>query len=238
MRITSLTARLDQIPSFEAGDLPDEVQALLDDQRTQITALQSEIETATSAANEIKEVASAQIATAEQIKAEADEAAKRAEARGGLNTLRDAIANGGGFAEALPLIAPSVEVPEALSVVADTGVETMQSLQNAFPAIARQALSTSARAEAGEGVGDRLKLFVSDQLGARSLSPIEGDGADAVLSRAEAAVKSGDLDGAIELVAALPEPAGEAFTDWLANAQARIDAQSAVGALTDALGAD
>jgi len=42
-----------------------------------------------------------------------------------------------------------------------------------------------------------LKLFFQDQLSARSLSPQEGDSADAVLSRAEAAVKAEDYQAAL-----------------------------------------
>ncbi len=255
-QVTALTERFDNLAEINVGELPKDVQELIEGQRAQIGQLNEELAGVSQLAREeisalqaemntITELANSQIETAEQTKAEAERAeqeaqraAERAAARGALNDISNALANGGSFADALPVIAPAAEVPEALSAVADEGVATTQTLQNVFPDAARNALSSSARAEAPEGLVGRLQVFAKDQLGARSLVPREGDDPDAVLSRAEAAVRTGDLPAAIELVGALPEVAQESFADWMAQAQARIDAQEALADLTEALGAD
>jgi len=72
-------------------------------------------------------------------------------------------------------------------------------------------------------------------LGARSVAPREGDDPDAVLSRAEAAVRSGDLDTALTEIAALPDVAQSAIADWQANAETRLEAKSAADDLVQQL---
>lgn len=65
----------------------------------------------------------------------------------------------------------------------------------------------------------------------RSLAPRDGASADAVLSRAEDATRSGDLAGAVTELSALPAPAQEAMADWVARATARAEATAAADAL-------
>lgn len=283
--LAAIDQRFDGLASIDVGELPSDVQELIDSQRNQITGLTENLDQVTELAREqmaalqaemdklsaqadtriaslqteadtrisslqteintIATLANQQVQTAEQAKAEAAElkeqaaqAAREADARGAIIEINDALSNGGPFAEALPVIAEATEVPEGLASHADTGVETIQNLQNAFPLAARTALSNTTRSTAPEGLVGRLQVLAKDQLGARSLTPKDGDNPDAVLSRAEAAVKSGDLDAAVELVAQLPDEAQEPFGGWLEQVQARIEAQTALDSLTDALGAD
>ena len=79
----------------------------------------------------------------------------------------------------------------------------------------------------------RLAAFVRRQTNARSLSPQEGDDADAVLSRAEAALRDGDLGAALAELEALPDAAKPALSDWISAAEERRDAVSAVESLTN-----
>jgi hypothetical protein len=75
-------------------------------------------------------------------------------------------------------------------------------------------------------------------IGARSLTPQDGDSPDAVLSRVEAAVQNGDLSAALTQIDALPENGKAELTEWSEKAKARNDALQAFSDLTDALSAD
>ncbi|MFC3119087.1 mitofilin family membrane protein [Jhaorihella thermophila] len=68
------------------------------------------------------------------------------------------------------------------------------------------------------------------QLGLRSVKPRAGDDADAILSRAEAALTGGDLNRALAELDALPQTARDAMSDWLAQARTR---QAAIAAVDD-----
>jgi hypothetical protein len=129
-----------------------------------------------------------------------------------------------------------VVVPEAIASLADQGVPTQTSLNETFPEAARAALSVarSVDTEGAEGIG-RVTTFFANQLGARSVAPKEGDDPDAVLSRAEAAVRSGDLSIALSELSGLPDVAQEALADWQARAETRLAATSAADELVQQL---
>ena len=76
------------------------------------------------------------------------------------------------------------------------------------------------------------------QLGARSVQPREGSDPDAVLSRAEAAVRDGDLSEALNELDNLPEDVQSAMADWLADARARVAAEAAINDLSQRLTAN
>ena len=73
---------------------------------------------------------------------------------------------------------------------------------------------------------------MQSQLGARSVTPQEGDGADAVLSRAEAALRTGNLTDVLAELDTLPDPAKPAIAAWLETAKTRQAALSAGNALS------
>jgi hypothetical protein len=129
----------------------------------------------------------------------------------------------------------AVDVPEALSAAAETGVSTLEELQSTFPAAARAALPIAIRDTAGEGTMNRVTAFLQSQVGGRSLEPQEGDSPDAVLSRAEAALRDGDLSGVVAELAALPEEAQSVMADWTSSAETRIAALEAMDAFAAAL---
>ena len=137
------------------------------------------------------------------------------------------------FAASLePLIASNiVSVPEALTSVADTGVPTQSDLLNDFPKAARKALAT-ARASEDDGTRPSLTSYFAAQLGARSVKPRDGDDADAVLSRAEAAVANGDLEAAFKEIEGLSDDAKADMAEWMAAAKTRFDAVSAIQAIS------
>ena len=78
---------------------------------------------------------------------------------------------------------------------------------------------------------DRFTAFLRRQTNARSLAPREGNDPDAILSRAEAALSSGDLPAALTELDALPENARAAMDGWIADASARADALAAAADL-------
>ncbi len=227
--IDGLNTRLDELTQGDGSTkLPDDVQILLNAQKEEISQLQATVAGMADDAKAQMEAAAAQQETAEQAEA-------RVKARGAAQEIRLALLSGEPFAEALDVVAPAVEVPAALAAVAADGAPTSAEVSGAFPAAARAALSQAVREEAGDDTQSRLKLFFQDQLNARSLSPQEGDSADAVLSRAEAAVKAEDYQTALNEIDALPETAQAALADWRAQAEARLGAVDAFTAVTDAL---
>ncbi|MCR9110147.1 hypothetical protein [Marivita sp. XM-24bin2] len=192
--------------------------------------LQAEIEAQRA---EVEQMAQEAVAA----EASAEEKAQLAASRAAMAELSNAIDNGSVYSDALTALASNgVDVPEVLAAQADTGVPTQSELIASFPDAAREALSEARKAdtEGAEGVG-RVATFFANQLGARSVAPREGDDPDAILSRAEAAVRSGDLEAALSEISALPEVAQAALSDWQARAQTRLGAKSAADALVQQL---
>ncbi|XDA98258.1 mitofilin family membrane protein [Sulfitobacter sp. LCG007] len=188
-----------------------------------------------------REALEAQRREFEQIKsdletAEADAAseAQRLLARAALTRVLTAVDTGESFEPALVDLKDSgaIDVPPALTALAPQGVPTMGYLREAFPDAARAALA-AARSDPDSEKG--FTGFLKRQLGARSVSPREGDDADAVLSRAEALLKAGNLSGAMNEIDTLPPSARDAMSGWISDAQTRADALTATQSLSQNL---
>ena len=227
-----LTALDDRLTTLEKRPVTEAVspEAIAAYER-ELSALREEI---TTQRTEIETLA----AEAVQAQQTADMQAELAQARAALAQVIAALDSGAGFAPALTeaTTAASLPQPEALAAVAADGVLPMATLIESFPDAARAALDAarSAGAEAGEE-GGGFGAFLRSQLGARSLTPREGSDPDAVLSRAEAAVRQGDLATALAEIEALPEAAQAALADWRAQAEARQAAVQAAAALAQEL---
>ncbi|MBU2980377.1 hypothetical protein KO498_01005 [Lentibacter algarum] len=173
---------------------------------------------------EVEEMAAA----AEAKNASAEMTAQDALKRSAMSQILTSLETGSGFADATnSLTAAGVDVPAALAAQAD-GVPSLDALAESFVEPARAALATARDAESGGGFSGFLKT----QLGARSLEPREGDDADAVLSRVEAAVRDGRIGDALAEAEALPEPAKAELKDWTDAASARQAALKAAEALS------
>ena len=98
---------------------------------------------------------------------------------------------------------------------------------------ARDALDAARAADDTGSVG----AFFERRFGGRSIVPREGADPDAVLSRVEAAVRTGDLGTALSESEGLPEEAQSALGPWLEQAQQRHDAVQAADALAQRLSA-
>ena len=222
--LSALTERVEALESAPAIEVPtdgattDDVAALqsaLDAQRAEIEALASQ---------------------AAEAEAKAASEASKILARAALARVMTAVDTGETFSPALgdlEQVAP-VDVPEPLRTAAETGVPRLSDLQSSFPDAARAALGAIRRSTPEADV-QGVQGFLRRTLSARSVTPRDGDDPDAVLSRAEAQVRLGDLGAALEELEMLPEAGRVAMDEWLQAATARKAAQDAARSLSDSL---
>lgn len=227
-QIGVLAGRIDMLearPVAEGGAVDPQAQAALADARAEL----DQIRTALAAQQ-------AQIATltdeAAQAEAQAQLSAQAAMTRAAVTRIVTALDAGTGYTEALnDLTAANVEIPAALLEQAETGAPTLAALQADFPDLARDALRAARQAQNPGGIGG----FFETQLGLRSLQPREGDDPDAILSRAEAALRDGRLSETLDEIARLPEEAATVLADWQAQAQMRVTLTDAARSLAQSL---
>jgi hypothetical protein len=201
-----------------------------------LSGLTAEIDTLRTGLADQKAAAEQLVAEAEAVRADAAAKAQTVLLKAALTKVEAAMQNGASFAEPLAeLTDAGVTVPAILSENAENGVPTVAALMASFDEPARAALETSLRGNMGSTWSDRVGSFLRAQTGARSLTPQEGNDPDAILSRANAAVATGDIPTALTEIATLPEPAQEALAAWVAQAKLRSDAQAATVELATAL---
>lgn len=221
-----------------------EVNATLAAQLEERTAAaQAEIDAAAARAEELQAQAEeqARIAT-EQAEEQARLATEQADARAAVAALREALASldsalekGAPFADPLAVLSEKGEVPQALTDAAADGVASLPDLRAAFPDLARDALDASIRETVGDDVTGRAYAFLRAQTGLRSLEPRDGDDPDAVLSRAEAALREGDLATTLSELEQLPPTGQDVLSDWMARAEQRRAVTEAATTLADTL---
>ncbi|MRX49647.1 hypothetical protein GI374_04135 [Paracoccus sp. S-4012] len=162
-----------------------------------------------------------------RIAAEVAATAQRAETAAAVARLETALAEGGSTAEAAAALdAAGVETPAL-----PAEIPSLAALRAGWDDAARAGLAAAREAGAETSSGGGFAGFLRAQTGARSVAPREGGDADAILSRAGAAVTQGDIPAALAELQALPEPAQAAMADWIAQAQARAAAEAAAGSL-------
>ena len=233
-RMTTLEERLTAIEAASVGGegTPNVAIAAMD---RELKALRSEIEAQKGAGSALTADIEAASAAAQARLDAAEAAAQAAAKQAALSHVRAAFESGAPLGPALDgLMAVGAEVPEGLAIAAN-GLPTLLELQDGFAEPARAALDASIRADMGEGWADRLTAFLRSQSGARSLTPREGADPDAVLSRAEAAVRRGDLAASLAELASLPPAGAAAMSAWGADATRRLDAEQAIADLSATL---
>ncbi len=173
------------------------------------------------------------IVAAEQAAAET---ARTAEVRAALGRIQAAVQTGDSFAAPLADLqaASEVEVPQVLVDAANEGIPSAADLQESYPEAARAALS-AVRTEGSDGEAGGLGGFLRSTFNARSVTPREGTDPDAVLSRVGAAVEESRITDALAEAETLPEAARAAMSDWLAAAESRVEAMSAVEDLSQSV---
>lgn len=233
-RVAALSERLE--------DLGGKVQALegriLEIEKRPMTegASSAAIEAYEREVEQLRAMVSEQLAEAETLKENSAKTARETLAQASLTRVISAVDTGVPFRGALMELASvsGVSIPAELSEHADTGVPTPLMLVDAFPEYARAALADARKLESS-GDGNRLSAFLKSQLGARSTEPKEGTDADAVLSRAEAALREGRLEASLAELSALPESSQALMADWQAQAQTRLSALAAIETLAQSL---
>lgn len=229
--LADLSRRVQALEAAPAGSgpSPDALKAL----EAAMADLQARIDPASAAPAALDAAAEARLQEAEaaaaRLKAEAEALAQDARRQAALTRLDLALDSGLPFADVLADLGP--DVPAALADHAATGLPTLAGLRDSFPDVARAALEAALRADMGESWAERVGSFLRNQTGARSLTPREGTDPDAILSRAEAAVQTGDLATALQELAAMPEAAQPALADWRALAETRRQGEDAARAL-------
>ncbi len=222
-------AALETRPAPESGADPQALAAVA----AEISALQAEMEAQKAAATAAAEQMEQEIAAAaEAAKAAAEQQAQSLRLKASVAQIEASVESGAPFAEPLAVLAAGgAEIPALLSETAVTGVSSIQALSEAFGDPARAALGVSLRNDMGDGALDRLGAFLRSQTGARSLEPRAGDDADAILSRAEAAIRAGNMAQSLAEIAGLSEPAQAEMAGWVAQVEHRIAVQAAVASL-------
>ncbi len=250
--LESLTARVVSLEVKEAKSAAESHAALLD-LTEQLSTLEgrvlavekiapegSEAAVAAAAAYEaelaaMRAMLESELARIEAQKTGVEQSTKVAAARAALSGIQAAVASGRGFAAEIAALEESTTVPDALKIVSNKGVSTLSDLQERFPDMAREALSAATKAAVASGEVSRFTAFWQSQLGIRSLEPREGMDADAILSRAEGALREGDLAKTFVELDTLPAEGLAVFADWRKDAQARLSAVEAIARLSQEL---
>ena len=238
--IAEIAAKLDaidtRIAAVEALPLggEDTVASITQSVQAQSDALRAEL------ADQEARIQSIASATADQLQqardaAAADEAAaaeaeKAAVQRVAIARVQTALEAGTPFADALPDLETvlGASIPTGLAAPAAEGVATLVTLQDDFPAAARAALDAARRAGVAGESGGTAGGFMSNLFNVRSVAPRDGTDVDAILSRAEAAVREGRVADAIAELDGLPEQAAAQTSAWRELAETRLAAFAAL----------
>jgi hypothetical protein len=150
--------------------------------------------------------------------------------------LREAAAGGQPFEQelaAVEAVAPDDGAIAAdlssLKTLAIGGVPTLSDLQASFGATADAAVAAE---RAGKGWIDQTLSSLEGLVSVRRVGgDMAGDSAEAIVARAETALDGGDLETAVNDVAALSGAAADAAAEWLAQAKNRLAVDKAVASL-------
>ena len=120
-----------------------------------------------------------------------------------------------------------------LAAVAAAGIPTRAALENRFPALAAKAAQSALAPEDGDWL-DRTASRLSRVVTIRRVGEgaEQGEGALAVIARAESRLAAGDLAAAAAALDGLDGAPGKAFDDWRKAAAARAAADAAIARLS------
>ena len=232
--LAPLTARVD---TLEAGALDTQsLTAALAPMNTRIAQIEADITAQARAAveaalAEARAEVEAQAASLTTRETDVAAAQSRIAARAALAELIAAAESGEPQPGAMATLAADTAIPADLAPFAD-GLVTLAALQDGFAPAARAALDAQAPPPDAP-ISDRVMNFLRSQTGARSLAPRDGDDTDAVLSRAEAALRQGDLATTLTELDALSGDPAAAMAAWRAQAETRMAALAALTVLQD-----
>ncbi len=162
--------------------------------------------------------------TAGQITALAERAAR-------LATLRNAEA----ALAAGKALGPIPAAPPALARFAEIAPPTEAALRLAFPSVERDVRAAHRPDPSGQPLSTQVWNKVQDLVTVRHGDQILiGDDVVGILARAQTALDAGDLSGAVKAMTSLTGDAAKAAAKWVSDAQALLDARSALATLAAA----
>jgi hypothetical protein len=148
--------------------------------------------------------------------------------------LRNAVAAGRPYAAELAALKSLIPDPGDLGALpshTDTGIPTVAELAGNLTRLAEASAAPPA-APAETSILDSMMASAKSAVSIRRIgADTTGDEPAAVLARAEAALKQGDLVASIKEVESLPAPARDAFAGWLDDARARASANDSLSKL-------
>ena len=154
--------------------------------------------------------------------------------------LREAAAGPRAFDAALQLVLKAAggdagieDAAKPLAAAAAAGIPTRAALENRFPALAAKAAQSALAPEDGDWL-DRTASRLSRVVTIRRVGEgtEQGEGALAVIARAESRLAAGDLAAAAAALDGLGGAPGKAFDDWRKAAAARAAADAAIARLS------
>lgn len=241
---SNLRAQLDSLSGSlsslgeDGGDLPPEAAERLAGFAAATDALRAEIGSVSGRVDQLAarldeaearfdERASAAETAAQQAQDQAADAERRAAVNSAFGQLNAALEEGQPYAAPLDALAAYGEPPEALTASAGTGVARLADLRESFTPAAHEAMEAQATADAGEAFTAKALAAFRARLQGVPVDRVEGQGLDAQLGAAAAALREGDLAAALEALEGLPAEAGQAMAPWTERARARLSALTA-----------
>lgn len=124
----------------------------------------------------------------------------------------------------------------ALERLSNQGAPTRAGLAVQFGALAGRAASAARNPGPDADLFSRIRYALSSIVSIRHVGSTKGSTPDAVLARVQALLDDGDVEGAVQALDALPDPAREVLAPWINAANRRIDIDRHVAAIrADAL---
>ncbi|MBL4891265.1 MAG: hypothetical protein JKX91_05475 [Rhizobiaceae bacterium] len=120
------------------------------------------------------------------------------------------------------LTGPSEETSRLKELAASGNVPDLQTLQSRFKSLAIQLVPATAGDE-NAGVFDKLMTSAKSLIKVRSSTPISGTTAQAIVSRIDAKLASGDLAGVVDEWSGLPEESKANGADWIEGVKMRME---------------
>ena len=120
---------------------------------------------------------------------------------------------------------------EMLAPRAAAGVPPIAALRARFSAVAEQAVRASTAPGESSLIHDWIVSPIAKLVSVRPVGDVPGDSTGAIVARTEARLVEGDLTAAVTEVERLEGPAAKEANDWLADARARLAAESALTVL-------
>lgn len=155
-----------------------------------------------------------------------------------LTSLRRAVERGGPFTKemaAVTAIAPKDVDLSLLAARAETGLPSVASLEQSFPAAANAALDADRAADPEASVLDQLWSGAQSVVRVRKTGEVAGDTTEAIVARIEQRLAAGDLEGVSREASGLSEKPKAAMAGWLGDVEARLSVDRSLAAIEDRL---